>query len=637
MGLSLDASAAFIRPATRISGASRHPPRPGLAFRVGVVGHRPDRLRVADLERLANVMREILLAVKEAVATFHAQQRKLFGDAPPVFRAVSPLAEGADRLFAQAALDLGFELCCPMPFAQAEFEHDFAPPVALEDNSIERFRGLLARAEQEMRLTKFELDGNRADRGAAYGAAGRVVLNQSDLLIVVWDGQSLGKSGGTEETFAEARRRGIPVALIDARAPHAWQVLSAESPSAETPGLSRVVQEALALPTPPRAGGPQVTLDDYYAERKPRFNPALLWRWFRDLLAAGKWSFAGFRPADFETSVEPEWPRDESTAVSRLVDRLRPFYAWPDKLAVVYSDAYRSAFILCYLLAAAAVGLALLPLAATWLGARHHPGAVACSIAELILILLILAVVLGGRWRRWHERWIDYRLAAELIRHLRLMAPLGGGRPFPQIPAHLATYGNPATTWAAWYVRAVERDLGLPSADLSSAYLRQSLAHLDEMLAGQISYHQLNSGRCHKLERRLHKIGLWLLGLTLLACALHLVPGHVGGMALPRGLPWLLSFLCGFLPALGAALAGISNQGEFRRIAKRSAAMVEHLQQLRGSAAELEEQLGRPAPPQNQQMSVLVADLAGRAAKLMVKEVLDWRVVFLDQPLKTAT
>ena len=56
-------------------------------------------------------------------------------------------------------------------------------------------------------------------------------------------------------------------------------------------------------------------------------------------------------------------------------------YAWPDKLAVIYSDRYRSAFVLAFLLAAFAVGMALFPV-----GARlgpHHWAETTCIALEL--------------------------------------------------------------------------------------------------------------------------------------------------------------------------------------------------------------------------------------------------------------
>src|SRR5205823_1001793 len=112
---------------------------------------------------------------------------------------------------------LRYELCCPMPFARAEFEKDFAPPNALEDASLDRFRALLARAAQPAGLTTFEMDGERTHAPEAYGACGQVLLNQCDLLIVVWDGERLGKRGGTEDAFDDAFRRGVPTIWVHAR------------------------------------------------------------------------------------------------------------------------------------------------------------------------------------------------------------------------------------------------------------------------------------------------------------------------------------------------------------------------------------------------------------------------------------
>jgi len=65
-------------------------------------------------------------------------------------------------------------------------------------------RNLLSQAR-----TVFQLDGSRSNTADAYHAAGNVVLNQSDLLTVVWDGERKNRRGGTEETFDEAIERGV--------------------------------------------------------------------------------------------------------------------------------------------------------------------------------------------------------------------------------------------------------------------------------------------------------------------------------------------------------------------------------------------------------------------------------------------
>jgi hypothetical protein len=202
-----------------------NPPCAPLAFRVGIVGHRPDRLREADTTRLSHAILEILSAIRDEVVAFGTRDRTLYADGTPVLRAISSLAEGSDRLFADRALDLRFELCCPFPFPQTEFERDFQPPQALVPDSLDSFRALLDRAARESALTVFELDGSRTNEAAAYAAGGRVVLNQSDMLVVVWDGQRLSKRGGTEDTFAQALAAGLPIVHVDACAPHGWRLV----------------------------------------------------------------------------------------------------------------------------------------------------------------------------------------------------------------------------------------------------------------------------------------------------------------------------------------------------------------------------------------------------------------------------
>ena len=102
------------------------PPRAPLAFRVGVVGHRPNRLRQADLNQLTTTLRQLLEIVKTAVDELQRDEPNLFENRTATLRAISPLAEGVDRLFATQALAAGYELCCVFPFAQSEYEKDFA-------------------------------------------------------------------------------------------------------------------------------------------------------------------------------------------------------------------------------------------------------------------------------------------------------------------------------------------------------------------------------------------------------------------------------------------------------------------------------------------------------------------------------
>lgn len=624
------------------------PPKPRLAFRVGVLGHRPDRLGHANLAELRRTIGGILDAVQAAVTEFGAKNSDLFEPseaARPALRAISPLAEGSDRILAEEALERGWELCCVMPFRQSEYEADFEPGKALEPDSLTRFRGILDRAKQKAGLSCFQLDGSRTSSSSAYGTGGQVVLNQSDLLVVVWDGRLLGKSGGTEETMDMAGRSGIPVLWVDAHSPHACQWITdkaalrrggdsraAADGSATPQSIADTVTNALDVPQPavdhekPHEQEalrhlPLHDLRRFFADARPERTSAVLWSVFKRVLGDSKLPTLGFRVPPFEAAVLDDWPRDRRTPVAAMVDTLRPFYAWTDKLSALYADRYRSAFLAAYLMAAFAVAMALTPVAGQFsdscLGDRVS------VMLELFATLAVLALVVVGRRCQWHERWIDYRLAAELLRHLRVVAPVGGGRPFRQVPAHHVTYGRPQSTWMDWYVRAITRSIGLPDTVIDRPYLTVSLAHIGDLLAKQAAYHHLNARRCRVIEHRLHLGVMGLLVLTIVACTLHwqhlLLPAHV------------LTFFCGLLPALGAALAAISNQGEFRRVARRSEAMSIELADLRKRVSRLGKDMeaGREAS-----FMRAVLELSSESTRILVQEVLDWRVVFLDRPLE---
>lgn len=667
---------------------SPSPPRPVMTFRVGVVGHRPNRLpkEKESLDALRQMIRDILEEVKAGISNYasSASSKMLYSDKPFALRAVSPLAEGTDRIFADQALDLGYELLCPMPFGQEEFEKDFLPPAALEPDSLERFRSLLARGRHEGGVTTFELDGDRSAAPKAYALAGRVVLNQSDLLVVVWDGYRRAGDGGTVDTVLEALRFRVPVIWIDALAPKSWQLLrnaddirylegsdrcvptrtSAVSPvesrKSVTEAIRRIVQEEIA---PPETSlDPQGFLAaEYFRERKPRYNLAVAWKMFRDAIGSASFHLPTVMVPDFEMQVRESWPVREDlrdsptssaahdvtgqTSVSDLEDwinqRLKAHFAWPDKRGDLYADAYRSGYVLTYLLSAVAVLVALLPMAAGLEGGAQT----ACVGIEFLILLCILLLFVIGRTRHWHERWMEYRLLAELIRQLRVLIPLGGGQPFPRTPTHLEVYGNLAQTWMYWHTRAIARATGIPQARVTPEYVLDYLNYVDKTVgtpdAGQLKFHSDTETRSRHIAHRLHITSACLFGLTLLGIGIHLLLELPVSAAFPKWLAfhipehfhealdrWLV-LASAFLPALAAALAGISNQGEFARLAKWSAGMAvscgrfaTQLSSLRSGHAQ-----GRSALRLSQ-----VIPLASEIAEVMVDEVADWRVVFIDRP-----
>jgi hypothetical protein len=114
-------------------------------------------------------------------------------------RLLSALAEGADRLVARVALDLGIVLIVPLPMPLAEYEKDFNTPASRKELSL-----LLLRAERVL-----VVPGSGDDRDDGYTRLAQWLAHHSQIILALWDGVDNRKSGGTAEVV-RLKRYGIP-------------------------------------------------------------------------------------------------------------------------------------------------------------------------------------------------------------------------------------------------------------------------------------------------------------------------------------------------------------------------------------------------------------------------------------------
>ena len=581
------------------------------------------------MDILRTTLRDILEYAKAAVGDVARVPDTLYSGETPVLRAVSPLAEGSDRIFAELALALDYELCSPLPFHQSEYEKDFVPPDALESESLIHFRSLLKRARDSHHLTLFQLDGARDHATDAYAAAGRVVLNQSDLLVAVWDGGAPAGLGGTVHTISEAVSYHLPVIWIDAQEPQNWQLVSAESdiardeknrarPTSQQKNLEQTVSDIVRAELYwPRS--PQDPPQAYFDKCMPRINFAFFWKIFRDLLGGGGLSRPRLTVTDFESHEDEVWSgnaKDRNTPISRWVhSHLWPHYAWADGLADYYADANRTAFLCYYLFAAAAVFVALLPRTA-----GHRNWDLLCAGSELVFLGFIGGLLWATRKFHWHDKWMECRLLAELIRQLRILVPLGGARPLPRPPV---VYHDPSQTWMYWHMRAVARACGIPSAEVTPGYVGECLDYLGRIVgdpnSGQWGFHAQSAERSRRIFIRLRGATLVLLGATVLGVGVRLLFPLVYDGIWER---WLL-LGSAVLPALGAALEGINNHGEFARTYRRSKAMTSVFQAYATQVHKLQEEKKATLAP--------ITTLSRQITQTMVDEMTEWRTVFSDR------
>ncbi len=564
---------------------------PEAVLRIGVTGHRT----FSDAKRLQAEVERIIVELAKVASAKGARMV-----------VVSPLAEGADRIVARAALAAGARLEAPLPFPRRVYLDDFGPESQAE------FTELLSRAD-----AVFELDGARSDAEAAYEAVGRIVYAQSDVLIAIWDGETSRGRGGTGQIVSEACAAGSAVIWIDAACVHPARVLSSSGADDTLADLLAAAAAALDAPVEPRKRHPHASLGTLLIEPRHLFAPGWLFDAFRDLVLL-RWRVPSIWRGDWLAAGCKRWRKELASLPDGLAAPLEAIlctpFVWADEHASRYAGLYRSAFTATYLLAAAAVGFALL-------GVLDPQFEFLGLALEFFTILTVVCLIAFAHMGFWHDRWVQYRQLAELLRPMRFLFMLGVCLPGP--PSSLiALESEVRSAWIDWLTRRIERRLGLPNADFSGDHTPAVQGFLLGAIQEQIDYHAANADRLLTVERRLRLGGLLVFGVLLFVCFVHIIAAarHVDAIAQKR-----LEFLAGALPALGAALFGIRSLGEFQRLAHRSKAMSEAL----GRQADLiralsGERLTRTA----------LTPIAEKTAALMTSELTDWRTLVILKALE---
>ena len=221
-----------------------------------MTGHRADSLPADSLAALSSRIRDVLLLLAQTGKALFDTERDCFAEDPPRLRLVSPIADGADQIAAEVALELGWELQVVLPFERSEYRASLA-----DDGARDRFDALMERA-----TCLLELPGHGERLLDAYVMTGRATVAHCDLLIAVWDGLPPRGRGGTGEVVQFAITRGTAVVHLpmgaDAPARVLWSAFDpvvltiADEEAAERP-LSRSSMDALlrGLLMPPPSEG----------------------------------------------------------------------------------------------------------------------------------------------------------------------------------------------------------------------------------------------------------------------------------------------------------------------------------------------------------------------------------------------
>ncbi len=585
------------------------PPPVPFVLCVGVTGHRADVLPEASVPVLRERVRDVLQQIEESGRALLDAERDCFAGFAPKLRFVSPVADGADQIAAEVALELGWDLQAILPFERSAYRASLA-----NHGARERFDALIARAD-----CLLELPGDPEHGLDAYVMTGRATVAHCDVLIAVWDGLPPRGRGGTGEVVQLALTRGTAIVHVPLSPGGDTRVLwSAFDPTvvtvADDPGVARPLAredvDALlrGLLMPPPDESEQNFLKRFLGERLRRIRARIEYPLL--LTAAG---VRPFRARDLtmkhaEAQIRDEWQRyragcGEVQNIATGIDLLEESYSWADRLATHFAQTYRSGHIFNFLLGGLAVCLGLSAFMAPHLKFEF------AAVELLITLAIILNAFIGAR-QEWHRRWLDYRQLAERLRPMRSLKLLGIAAPDPP-----GTQTNPVPKrWIDWYASGIWRAMGCPAGVIDRACAaRLGKAIAEHEVEPQMSYHQRNAKQIDLLDHRLGQIGMVLFAATLLVSVATLVGLGIGADFVSVYGNWFTLVSAGF-PALGTAVFGIRFQADFGGDALRSMATANTLRQI-------EQELRKDVALSR------AADLAEQAARIMLADLDEWRLV----------
>jgi hypothetical protein len=659
--------------------SSAPPPRPDVGFSLGVTGHREANANfAANRGAIEAVLHDVMTSIDASIAL--VQQTSGHEQHAPT-RLHALLTDGLDQIAARQALARNWDLIVPLPFGVALNTAINANPAELADAKAlvdgldaaspetqaraDLIEELISQArcfelaDQDAAISALFLDKmaapNDIAKAQAYSfaaservaLAAQVMIEQSDLIIGVWDGANTSFTGGTGHTIALALSMGAPVLWIDARAPQDWRILFAPeelagrnatdaTPQDRQAALIEIVRTAIQSQPSKSHGAKSSHLDDIAAldgEKWPQHSPRV-WHAYRRVEALfGSPTLKGRFKSLRQTYESPDeiatgsakahlakalaLPGQSPDFVGQMATGILRRFAWADGISSRLSDTYRGGMILNFVFSAFAIvsGMAYLPFAS---GKEKW----AFALIELILLGAILAITFVGQKRRWHGRWFETRRVAEYLRHAPILLLLGVARPAGRWPK------GSETSWPEYYVRHGLRGLGLPQIAITSAYLQAALSEiLLPYVSEQMHYHHGKAKRLARVHHQLDQLSelLFKFAVASVSCYLLLKLGGVINLLPSETVAHyskLFTFLGVLFPTFGAGIAGIRYFGDFERFSAISDVTAKRLD---GVATRIKLLLQAPTEDITYAHA---ADLAHATDDIVIAEIESWQAVF---------
>jgi hypothetical protein len=617
---------------------------------IGATGHRD--LRDEDIH-----------ALKDAVAAAITRlKREYLNDDPETpLIVLSSLAEGADRLIARVAMDLGAKLIAPLPMEPDEYRRDFESERRLKPDAAAGFDELkeLAVAKPVMRFA----EGNDAvnvredsRRALQYREVGLYIVRHCHVLIALWNGDESEAVGGTAEVV-RFKREGIPLEVTESAqatldAPEIGPVIHIVTPRSK-PGDRATGVAARPWGREIDKVCPEGQVQERQAEAWENFEvQTTLTRRFNNEAAAQERDPT--RASKLETSLnylfdDPE-PDDQkkiqSESAKKVAMLLVPHWCRLYQIADTLAQKWQVRFKLDWVILFSLGMTALVSFEAlTHLAFDQH------SLYWLLLAyVLIFGAVFGwfgyARRRKHQERFLDYRALAEALRVAVFWKLVGIGWTMPagatpsRTTVDLSSGDSVANAYPIRQPRELDwvktclRMLELLDAEKSPAKVGHNIESDGHPWArafwvhGQLAFFSRRGPAHEDKAARAVRLSFVIVAASLaLATFLFFADYHFLG----RTFAWehvdlrhrIFIFLIGLLPGIAAIPAGISE-----RLAHE--AQARQYDRMRALFARAHEILQSQPPVAFRHIQALYGELGAEA----MKETAEWVAIYRQRPIR---
>ncbi len=456
---------------------------------LGISGHQD--ISDEDKPRLKQMIKDII------------EEKKIQCPDTPII-ILTPLAEGADRLGAYAAMECGISFIAPLPMPVEEYRKDF-----VSRESLNEFNDLLEKTDLWFELPLAQGTGlkeirqNKEKRDDQYYQNGLFIARQSQMLIALWDGIDNEKRGGTAQ-IVKLKRTGLPSSH-----PQLQQRLQ----NLQSGPICHILTPRKGSPPTDEAFSKKMIYSDYWGtdENKPMEMDRQLHRHI-DIFNHDVIKLAPKLKEKINQSEKNLATGQETFRNSPELHRIAQYHAVTDVLATYFKRKRFLAFKLLLVLTVVACVFFLIY--------------IECWQKPVILLLYPLIMGMGALWflnahrKQYNQKHQDYRALSEAF---RIQYFLSIAQKKVNVSEYFLQKHKGELEWRIYALRAAALKSGLAEIsdthDTAKSDLRNCKYINDFWVSDQLEYYRKSSLKYIHLHKNLRNTGN-ILFLTALALAL---------------------------------------------------------------------------------------------------------------------